>query len=163
MNEKPKFLIKNIEELIPYENNPRNNDAAVPMVAESIKEFGFKVPIIIDKDNVIIAGHTRLKAAKMLGLKEVPCIMADDLTDEQAKAFRLADNKVAELSEWNFEKLEIELEGLDEIYIDTFDLDFGSFAFDDEQDFNDDEEIDLNAQPRREEIECPNCSFRFEI
>lgn len=129
MNEKPKFLIKNVEELIPYENNPRNNDAAVPMVAESIKEFGFKVPIIIDKDNVIIAGHTRLKAAKMLGLKEVPCIMADDLTDEQAKAFRLADNKVAELSEWNFEKLGIELEGLDNIYIDTFDLSFDAEEF----------------------------------
>ena len=131
MSEKPKLLIKNVEELIPYENNPRNNDAAVPMVAESIKEFGFKVPIIIDKDNVIIAGHTRLKAAKMLGLKEVPCILADDLTDEQAKAFRLADNKVAELSEWNFERLEIELEGLDDLYIDTFDL-----SLDIDDDFN---------------------------
>ena len=76
-----------IGELKPYENNPRHNDEAVQYVANSIREFGFKVPIIIDKDNVIIAGHTRLKAAELLGLEEVPCIRADDLTEEQAKAF----------------------------------------------------------------------------
>lgn len=80
----------------PYDKNPRRNDDAVQYVAESIKQFGFKVPLVIDNDGVIIAGHTRWKAAKKLGLDAVPCIIADDLTEEQIKAFRLADNKVAE-------------------------------------------------------------------
>ena len=99
-----------LEEIKPYEKNPRNNDNAVDAVAASIREFGFKVPIIIDKDNIIVAGHTRYKAAKKLGLKTVPCIKADDLTDEQVKAFRLADNKVAEQAEWDFDLLNEELE-----------------------------------------------------
>lgn len=103
---------KRTEDLKPYERNPRRNDQAVDAVANSIKAFGFKVPIIIDKDNVIVAGHTRYKAAKKLGLTEVPCIVADDLNEEQIKAFRLADNKVAEQSEWDFELLEEELEGI---------------------------------------------------
>lgn len=98
-----------ITNLIDYENNPRVNDAAVEKVAASIREFGFKVPIIIDKDNVIICGHTRKKAAHLLGLDVVPCIVADDLTDEQIKAFRLADNKTGEIAEWDFDKLETEL------------------------------------------------------
>lgn len=106
-----------------YDKNPRKNDEAVGPVAESIKEFGFKVPIVIDKDNVIIAGHTRLKAAKRLGLKTVPCIIADDLTEEQVKAFRLADNKVGEIAEWDFSLLDCELAGI-------FDIDMGSFGFD---------------------------------
>ena len=84
-----------ISKLKEYENNPRHNENAVEAVAESIKQFGFKVPIIIDKDNIIVAGHTRKKAAIKLGLKTVPCIIADDLTPEQVKAFRLADNKTA--------------------------------------------------------------------
>lgn len=109
-------------DLIPYENNPRNNDNAVEAVANSIRHFGFKVPIVIDKNNVIVAGHTRLKAAEMLGLEKVPCIIADDLTDEQIKAFRLVDNKTAELAEWDFQKLEIELAQL----ADNFQMiDFG--------------------------------------
>ena len=111
-----------IGELRPYENNPRNNDEAVQYVANSIREFGFKVPIIIDKDNVIIAGHTRLKAAELLGLEEVPCIRADDLTEEQAKAFRLADNKVGEIATWDLEKLNFELENIE--------FDMSAFAFD---------------------------------
>lgn len=96
-------------ELKPYANNPRNNDSAVNAVAASIKEFGFKVPVIVDADNVIVAGHTRLKAALKLGLEKVPCIKADDLNEEQLKAFRLADNKVGELATWDFDKLEQEL------------------------------------------------------
>lgn len=95
----------NIEVLKPYEKNPRKNDDAVEYVANSIKEFGFKVPIVIDKDNVIVAGHTRYKAAKRLNIKKVPCIIADDLTPEQIKAYRLADNKVAEKAEWDFDLL----------------------------------------------------------
>ena len=102
-----------INDLNPYPNNPRINDQAVDAVAESIKQFGFKVPIVIDKDNVIITGHTRLKAAKKLGMKEVPVILADDLTPDQVKAFRLADNKTGELAEWDFEKLDIEMDGMD--------------------------------------------------
>ena len=96
-----------IEDLKPYKRNPRKNDGAVDAVAASIKEFGFKVPIVIDADGEIIAGHTRFKAAKKLGLKEVPCIIADDLTPDQIKAFRLADNKTAELADWDFELLQL--------------------------------------------------------
>lgn len=114
-----------IEELKPYENNPRFNDEAVEMVKNSIKEFGFKVPIIIDKDNVIIAGHTRLKAAKELGLSKIPTIMANDLSPEQVKAFRLADNKVSEIAEWDFELLNIELEELNIADLDFKMEDFG--------------------------------------
>lgn len=122
LNKNKELLTININDIVPYENNPRNNDAAVDAVANSIKEFGFKVPIIIDKNNVIVAGHTRLKAAQKLGLEEVPVIIADDLTDDQIKAFRLADNKVGELAEWDFTKLEKELEMLD--------FDMGDFGFD---------------------------------
>lgn len=102
-----------IDEIKPYENNPRENDRAVPYVAESIKEFGFKNPVILSKDNVIVAGHTRIKAAKELGIEEIPCVYADDLTEEQIKAYRLADNKVSEIAEWNFGKLEEELADLE--------------------------------------------------
>jgi hypothetical protein len=103
----------NIDELIPYINNPRINDNAVDVVAASIKEFGFKNPILIDRENVIIAGHTRLKAAKKLGLKEVPTIKVEDLTDEQVKALRLVDNKTGELAEWDWNVLEKELAELE--------------------------------------------------
>lgn len=114
----------NVEELIPYENNPRKNDEAVDKVALSISAFGFKVPLVIDSNNVIVTGHTRLKAAKKLGIKSVPCIKADDLTDEQIKAFRLADNKVAEFAQWDEEKLMQELEALGEV-----DMSLYGFAF----------------------------------
>ena len=115
----------NINDLNPYEKNPRNNDEAVEYVAESIKQFGFKVPMVIDSNNVIVCGHTRYKASKQLGLKEVPCIIADDLTEEQIKAFRLADNKVGEIAEWDAELLGIELVELEE-----FDFDMSDFGFD---------------------------------
>jgi DNA modification methylase len=105
--------MKSVQVLQEYENNPRNNDEAIKAVANSIREFGFKVPIVITSDNVIIAGHTRLKASVSLGLTEVPCIIADDLNEEQIKAFRLADNKTAELATWDLSKLEDELANLD--------------------------------------------------
>jgi len=105
--------MKSVQVLQEYENNPRNNDEAIKAVANSIREFGFKVPIVITSDNVIIAGHTRLKASVSLGLTEVPCIIADDLNEEQIKAFRLADNKTAELASWDLSKLEDELANLD--------------------------------------------------
>lgn len=110
-----------IENLIPYENNPRNNDKAVDAVAASINSFGFKVPVVIDKDNVIVTGHTRIKAAQKLGIDKIPCIRADDLSEEQIKAFRLADNKVSELATWDFGKLDEELA---EIHIDMEDFGF---------------------------------------
>ena len=109
-----------VTDLKEYERNPRHNDDAVEYVAESIKEFGFKVPIVVDKDNVIIAGHTRLKAAKELGLETVPCIVADDLTEEQVQAFRLADNKVAELAEWDTFMLAEELDDIINIDMELF-------------------------------------------
>src|SRR5690606_21816325 len=111
---------KKISELKEYENNPRNNSAAIEAVANSIKEFGFKVPIIVDGNNVIIAGHTRYKAAISLGLEEVPCIVASDLTPEQVKAFRLADNKVGEIATWDIEKLKLELEGINGLDMSLF-------------------------------------------
>lgn len=119
-----------IEDIRPYANNPRFNDDAVEYVAKSIKEFGFKVPMVIDKNNEIIAGHTRYKASLELGLKEVPCIIADDLTEEQIKAFRLADNKVSEKATWNLDLLGEEIKDLDELNFDIenlTDLGFGSF------------------------------------
>lgn len=113
---------KALNEITPYENNPRNNAPAVDAVAASIEEFGFKVPIVIDKDGVIVAGHTRYIAAQKLGLETVPCIMADDLSDEQVKAFRLADNKVSELAMWDNDKLMQELGEID--------MDMSAFGFD---------------------------------
>lgn len=105
----------NIADLIPYENNPRINDHVVNYLVNSIREFGFRNPIIIDKNNVIVCGHTRLKACEKIGYTTVPCIRADDLTEDQVKAFRIADNKIAELAEWDLDKLSIEL---DEINLD---------------------------------------------
>lgn len=113
---------RKVKELIPYEKNPRRNDEAVKFVKASIEQFGFKVPIVIDANNIIVAGHTRLKAAEELGLKEVPCIVADDLSEEQIKAFRLADNMTASKSEWDIELLNTELLDLEA----NFDMaDFG--------------------------------------
>ena len=106
------IIEKKLSEIKPYEKNPRRNDDAVKYVAESIKEFGFKVPIVVDKNGTIVAGHTRYKAAKKLGMEEVPCIIADDLTDEQVKAFRLADNKTGEMAAWDFDMLGSELENI---------------------------------------------------
>lgn len=101
-----------IQDIIPYDKNPRINDDSVDKVAASIREFGFKVPIMLDRKNVVIAGHTRLKAAKKLKLKELPCVYADDLSDEQVKALRLADNKVGESSLWDEDLLNEELSGI---------------------------------------------------
>ncbi len=128
---------KKLVELIPYVNNPRNNEAAVDKVASSIQEFGFKVPIIVDSQNVIIAGHTRFKASKKLGLKEVPCIVSDDLTEAQIKAFRIADNKVSELATWDEELLSLELEQLAEM---GYDLELTGVEMDELDELLDDED-----------------------
>ncbi len=155
-----KIVYKRLDELKDYENNPRHNEAAIGKVAESIKQFNFKVPIVIDKNNVIIAGHTRRKAAERLGLQTVPCIIADDLTEAQVKAFRLADNKTSEFAEWDFEKLNEELAELREIEFDMFDYGFGEA----------DETIPTKEVPEEfaeygEDIEtkhkCPMCGYEW--
>ena len=124
----------NISELIPYEKNPRINEGAVEYLANSIKEFGFRNPIVIDKDNVIVCGHTRLLAAKRINLETVPCVKADDLTDEQIRAYRLADNKISEFSQWDDKLLSDELDAL-------MDFDMSDFGF-----FDDDEEDEEAAE-----------------
>lgn len=120
---KIQVVYRKTSELIPYENNPRKNDAAVDEVAASIRQFGFKVPVIVDREGVVVAGHTRLKAAKKLKIDEVPCILADDLDEEQINAFRLADNKTSERSEWDNEKLLKELEKINTIDMKQFGFD----------------------------------------
>lgn len=163
-----------LKDIKPYEKNPRKNDQSVDKVVNSIKEFGFKVPIVIDKHNVIVCGHTRYKAAKKLGLAVVPCVVADDLTEEQIKAYRLADNKVGEDSEWDMDLLGDELDGI-------FDIDMSDFGFD--FDFEDEAGVATSGadqennqkeyQNTSTEIsvddyadenfqhECPRCKFRF--
>lgn len=130
------ILEKKLNEIRPYDKNPRYNDEAVGPVAKSIKEFGFKVPIVIDKDGVIVAGHTRYKAATKLKLETVPCIVAEDLTEEQIKAFRLADNKVGEIATWDEGLLTEELEGI--LNIDMTDFGFILSNEDEEKDAEED-------------------------
>lgn len=135
------IIEKNIKELIPYEKNPRKNDKSVDKVAQSIDQFGFRVPVVIDKDNVIVCGHTRYKAAKKLKLASIPCVVADDLTDEQIKAYRLADNKVSEDSEWDMDLLHGEL-------ADIIDIDMTDFGF----------QIDFG-----EDVDCNEDNFSAEL
>ena len=117
-----------VNQLKPYEKNARFNENAIPKVAESIKQFGFKNPIIVDKNMVVIAGHTRLLASKTLGLKKVPCIIADDLTEDQVKAFRLVDNRTSEFASWNYELLQKEMEELD---TDLSEFEFPDITYED--------------------------------
>ena len=140
---KLEIVYKDIDELIPYENNPRINDEAIEPVANSIREFNFRVPIIIDKNNVIVAGHTRYKASKRLNLKSVPCIIADDLSEEQIKAFRLADNKVSEFAKWDKGLLDIELLGID--------LDMGMFGFEEALEEEEEEKPEIEFTESLEE------------
>lgn len=136
---------KNIEEIKMYENNPRNNDGAVEYVANSIKEFGFKVPIVLDKNNIIVAGHTRYKAAKLLNITEIPCIIADDLSDEQVKAFRLIDNKAAELASWDIDLLNLELENIKDIDMELFDFQISNIL---DNVVDDEYEVELPEDPK---------------
>lgn len=114
-----------VEKVAAYANNPRHNDLSVDRVAESIKQFGFRVPLLVDAENIIVAGHTRIRAAVKLGLKKVPCIRVTDLSAEQVKALRLADNKAGESSYWNLDKLTEELNGLNLSLPDFKPEDFG--------------------------------------
>lgn len=158
-----KIIEKKLTDIKPYENNPRNNDNAVEYVVASIDEFGFKVPIIIDKNSVIVAGHTRYKAAEKLGLEKVPCIIADDLTPEQVKAFRLAENKVSELSTWDGDRLAIELHELEMFDMQTFGFVNATSINDDLlNDYFDDVEVNETNGTRKKLIKCPYCGKEFE-
>jgi len=145
-----------VDDLVPYENNPRYNDNAVDAVAKSIEEFGFKVPCVIDADYNVITGHTRIKACKQLGMEEVPCVIADDLNEDQIKAFRIADNKVGGLAYWDFYKLEQELSEID--------MDMSGFTFEEEEPA---ESLDLDDTADKIEgkkaCHCPKCGFEFEV
>lgn len=147
-----------VADIIPYENNPRRNEDAVDPVGASMEQFGYKVPIVVTADNVIITGHTRLKALEKAGVDEVTVIVADDLTDEQARAFRLADNKTAELAGWDFEALDIELFDIDKI-------DMEQFGFAEDQEVNIDD-LFSEAEPKEKEpqtIICPHCGGVIEL
>ena len=151
-----------IDRIKPYENNPRNNDYAVDAVANSIKEFGWQQPIVVDNDRVIIAGHTRYRAAKQLKLKEVPIVVADKLTKEQVNAYRLADNKVGELANWDTKKLDDELQNL----LDQIDM--TDFGFDENIEFDpaDDIDVDLETDDKDKkliQVTCPNCGEVFTV
>ncbi len=161
MEKKPMEIIKvPVSKIQEYEGNPRRiNDHAVEVLAKSIREFGFKVPVVLDKERVIVTGHTRLLAAKRLGLEEVPCIVADDLSPEQIKAFRLVDNKTAELTGWDFEKLELELEDLD--------FDVSEFDFEIPEEVNVDDLFETREVKPKDKsshvINCPECGAEIEV
>ncbi len=149
-----KIVLMKTSDILPYDNNPRLNDEAVDAVANSIKTFGFRNPIIVDKNNVIIAGHTRLLASKKLGLERVPVIVVTDLTDDEIKALRLADNKTAEIAKWDMGKLSVELANIN--------MDMLQFGFEDlinklekevkEDDFDENEELPENPYAKKGDI-----------
>lgn len=146
-----------VEKLKLYKKNPRYNKNSITLVAESIKEFGFKVPIIVDDKYEIIAGHTRLEASKLLGLKKVPIIKVDDLTDEQVRAFRLADNKVAEMAEWDENKLEQEIKNIKDVNLELL-----GFINTGVEDINWDDIDEISEEnyeePEHKMFECPYCN-----
>lgn len=143
-------VLKNIEEIKPYKNNPRKNENSIKYVENSIRDFGFKVPIIIDKNGEIVAGHTRYEASKNLGLEKVPCVVADDLNEAQIKAFRIADNKVADFSKWDFDKLAEEIKALENV-------DFSQYGFEElknkTKDFFEQSKEERDANKEQEEDE----------
>ncbi|STX17691.1 ParB-like nuclease domain-containing protein [Lactobacillus acidophilus] len=160
-----KVEAKSIDEIKPYENNPRDNDDAVDAVANSIKEFGWQQPIVVDNEGVIIAGHTRYKAAKKLGLKHVPVVVADNLTPDQVKAYRLADNKTAELADWDMDLLNDELDQIRDIDMSQFGFDeLDDDQIDTEPKVDDNEELSLDDfGDDKFEVVCPKCGFRFNV
>ena len=154
-----------IADVRPYEDNPRRNDQAVQAVANSLREFGWKQPIVVDADGTIVAGHTRYKAALSLDMDEVPVVVASDLTPEQCAAYRLADNKVGELSEWDAVLLAQELDGLADIDMSAFGFDSGELLsgadVDDLfEDYDGGSSGDDGPSPKM--VTCPHCGATFE-
>lgn len=145
-------------DLIPYENNPRINDYAVKKVLESIKQFGFRNPILVDEDMVIIAGHTRREASILAGMESVPYIVLKDLTPEQVKAYRIADNKLAELSNWDEDLLKAELFELQAV---DFPLEVMGFTEIDLQGIFEEEEVEEEKEktPKEEKTTLPMLRF----
>lgn len=154
------IIEKKIAELRPYENNPRINDEAVKYVAASIEKFGFKQPIVIDKNGVIVAGHTRYKAAMELDMETLPCVVADDLSDDEIKAYRLADNKVGEIARWDESLLNIEIE---DINIDMTEFGFIEMADIDVDDFFENAEPKEPKEEEEKEVQCPHCGMFFKV
>lgn len=148
-----KIIEKGIEELKPYANNPRNNENAINKVANSIKDFGFKVPILIDKNNIIVCGHTRYEASKVLNLKSVPCIVIDDLTEEQIKLFRIVDNKAGEYAFWDYDRLDEELEKILNLNMEDYGFITVDFNWEDYDEISEDN----YDEPMKELRECPHC------
>ena len=151
---------KRIADIIPYAANAKKHDKRqINNVAESIKQYGFVQPIVIDRDGVIVIGHCRALAAKKLGMQEVPCVCVDDLTPEQIRAFRLADNKTAELAGWDFTKLEEELLEISNQF------DMSAFGFDETEDIDIDGFFEDAEQKEKEPktVTCPHCGEVFEI
>lgn len=154
-----------IGKIKPYENNPRNiSDEAVEKISNSIKQFGFLQPIVVDKDYIIIVGHARHKGAKKLKLKKVPIVIADGLSADKVKAYRLADNKTNELTNWDDDKLFMEIGELKDK------IDMSGFGFDTDTDIDIDEinsyfEEDVNFKGNKngKEVKCPECGHSFEI
>ena len=145
------IIFKKLQDIIPYDNNPRFNQQAIDYVANSIKEFGFKVPLVTDKNNVIVTGHTRYEACKKLNIKEVPTIIADDLTEEEINAYRLADNKVSELAVWDYDLLKEEVEQIDINKLKVFDINDKEIEYADEKETTE-------AKPEEDFCyKCPRC------
>lgn len=145
-----------VAKVIPYDKNPRNNESAVKMVADSINEFGFKVPIVVDDNNVIVAGHTRYLAALELGLKKIPVVVAKDLTEDQIKAYRLADNKTGEMAKWDFVALDEELQKIQEVDMEKYEMRVDSFA-DFFEEVEPDGEEKEHRQVKKKKYTCPYC------
>jgi Predicted transcriptional regulators len=150
------IIYKDPKDLKDYENNPRNNAEAIEPVMDSIKEFGFLVPVLITGDGKIVAGHTRKAAALRLGLSSIPCICADSLSEEQIRAFRLVDNKTAEFSSWDFEKLAEELDMISDIDLEAFRFpDFGSDLQVSDEDFI--QGTESVKERKKKSVICPDC------
>lgn len=157
-----KLIEMEVKYIIPYANNPRINDEAVEAVAESIQQCTYIQPIIIDEERMVLAGHTRLKALKYLGIERCECLVIEGLTDEQKRKFRYLDNKTGEAAIWDLEKLEKELEGLDLGELDFFNMTVGDFSVNIREDFTG--AIEYYADEFEDEefkYECPECGFRF--
>lgn len=153
-----------LSEIKPYERNARKNDDAVEYVIKSIKQCEYIAPIILDENNVILAGHTRYKALKKLGYKEAECVIKEGLTEEQKKKYRLLDNKTSEFAEWDFDLLEDELTDLD---FGDLDIDWGipNTEFEENNEhLREQEGIDLDEyENNKKQVECPSCGFKFEV